>query len=92
MSKGIITGAMARKYVCKGCNKACTSDVTHVCDQTCSDCMASPPCAFSDVRYPCDDCNGHFRSRTCFAKHKQRTVKENPCVSVSVVARRVDGS
>jgi len=38
-----LTGAMARKYVCKGCKKACTSDVTHACDQTCSDCMASPP-------------------------------------------------
>ena len=23
-----LTGAMARRYVCKGCNKACTSDAT----------------------------------------------------------------
>jgi len=26
------TGAMARKYVCKGCKKTCTIDVTHACD------------------------------------------------------------
>jgi len=31
-----LTAAMAKKYVCKGCNTACTSAVTHVCDQTCS--------------------------------------------------------
>jgi len=36
------TGAMVIKYVCTGCNKACTSDVTHACDQTCSDCRACP--------------------------------------------------
>jgi len=32
-----LTCAMSRKYVCKCCNIACTSDVTHVCDRTCSD-------------------------------------------------------
>jgi len=37
-----LTGAMARRYVCKGCNKARTSDVTHACDQTCSDCLVCP--------------------------------------------------
>ena len=65
--------AMAKKYVCKGCNKACTSDVTHVCDQTCSECVACPPCAYAEVRIPCDDCHRHFRSPACFANHKQST-------------------
>ena len=68
-----LTGAMSREYVCEGCNKACTSDVTHVCDQTCSDWMANTPCAFSNVRILCDDCNRHFKSPNCFANHKQRT-------------------
>ena len=68
-----LTAAMAQKYVCKGCNKACTSDVTHVCDQTCSDCAACPPCAVAEVQIPCDDCHRHFRSPTCFANHKQNT-------------------
>jgi len=44
-----LTGAMARKYVCKGCNKSGTSDFTHACDQTCSDCMACTSCEFSNV-------------------------------------------
>ena len=52
-----LTGAMVKRYVCKACNKASKSDITHVCDQTSSNCMASPPCTFSDVRFPCDDCN-----------------------------------
>jgi len=68
-----LTAAMAKTYVCKGWNKACTSDVTHVCDQTCSDCAAYPPCAVAEVRIPCDDCHRHFRSPTCFANHKQST-------------------
>jgi len=70
-----LTGAMAKKYVCIACHKSCRRDMTHVCDQTCSDCMASLPCTFSDVRIPCDGCNRHFRSRTCFDNHKQITAK-----------------
>jgi len=65
--------AMAKKYNCKACHKAFTREITHVCYQTFSDCMASSPCAFSDVRIPCDDCNRHFGIRTCFDKHKQST-------------------
>jgi len=76
-----LTCAMARNYICKSCNKACTRAVTHVSDQTCSECMASPPCAFSHVRYPCDECNRHFRSRTCFANHKQSISKKNQYVN-----------
>ena len=38
-----ITGAMANKFVFKACNKSCASDVTHISDQTFSDCMARPP-------------------------------------------------
>jgi len=68
-----LIGVMARKYVCKGCNKACTFDVTHVCDQTCSDCMTSTPCAFSGVRIPCAECNRLFTSHTCYDNHKQST-------------------
>jgi len=68
-----LTGAMAERYICNACHKICRRDITHVFDQTCSDCMASPPCTFSDVRIPCDGCNRHFRSRTCFANHKQST-------------------
>jgi len=75
-----LTGAMARKFVCKGCNKACTSDVMHACDQTCSDCMNVPPCAFSDVRIPCAECNRHFRSRTCYANHKQQSTSNRKSV------------
>jgi len=70
-----VTGAMARRYVCNACHKSCWSAITRVCDQTCSDCMASPPCAFSDFRIPCDGCNRHFRIRTCFANHKQSMAK-----------------
>jgi len=71
-----LTGAMAKRFVCEGCNITCKSDVTHACDQTCSDCMTSPPCAFSHFRYPCAKCNSNLRSHTCFVKHKQFTSKK----------------
>ena len=38
-----VTGALSRRYVCKGCNKGRESGVTHKCHGTCSDCMSNPP-------------------------------------------------
>ena len=65
-----VTGALSRKYFCKGCNKGCERGVTHKCQESCSDCMSIPPCPYADVRIPCEACNRQFRSRTCFDKHK----------------------
>jgi len=76
-----LTGAMGRKDVCKGCNKACTSDVTHSCEQSCSDCMASPPCAFSNLRIPCAECNRHFSIPTCFVNQKQTLNRNVACAN-----------
>ena len=33
-----LTVDMAKKYVCKACNKSCRSDESHICDQTCGEC------------------------------------------------------
>jgi hypothetical protein len=41
---------MVKRYVCEACNKGCRSDVTHKCDQICSDCHQSPPCIAEDTR------------------------------------------
>jgi len=71
-----LTGAMARRYVCKGCNISSRRNVTHTCDQKCSDCVARSPCVFSHFRYPCLECNRHFRIHTCFANNKQSTSKK----------------
>jgi hypothetical protein len=49
-----LTGAMVKKFICKACNKGCERVWTHMCDQTCSDCMSSPPCVSTGVRIPCD--------------------------------------
>jgi hypothetical protein len=67
---GNLTAAMAKRFVCKACGNGCHRDIMHTCDQTCSDCMASPPCVSAGVRIPRADCNRHFRSQTCFANHK----------------------
>jgi len=69
---GKFTGSLARTYVCKECHKACTSDVTHACGQTCSDSVECHSCAFSNVRIHRLNCNSHFRIHTCFANHKQK--------------------
>jgi hypothetical protein len=75
---GSLTGALSRKYVCKGCNRGCERGVTHICQETCSDCMSIPPCPYTDVRIPCTECNRQFRSRACFDKHKTNMLKGKP--------------
>jgi hypothetical protein len=67
-----LTGTVAKQYICNACNKGCKRDLTHICDQICSDCMFSPPCYFAGTRIICDDCNGHFRIPSCFDNHKKR--------------------
>jgi len=34
-----LTGAMAKRYVCRACNKGCRHGIRHICNQTCSDCI-----------------------------------------------------
>ena len=67
-----LTEAMAKRYVYRDCNKGCSHGVRHMCDQTCSDCMISPPCAYVGVRIPCVDSNRHFRGQSCYDNHKKQ--------------------
>jgi hypothetical protein len=73
---GSLTGAKAKRFVCKCCGKGCRRDSTLTYDQTSSDCMANPPCVFSGFRIPYADCNRHFRSPSCFDNHKKK-MREN---------------
>ena len=68
-----LTGAMAKRYVCEGCNKGCKCGVVHKREQTFSDYMVSSPCISAGLRIPCDLCNRHFRRETCFDNHKRKT-------------------
>jgi hypothetical protein len=70
---GNLTGDMAKRYVCEGCNKGCEYGVVHTCEQSCSDCMLRPPCISTGIRMPCHLCNRHFKSQTCFDNHKRKT-------------------
>ena len=75
-----LMGAMARRHVCNPCHKICRSDITRL----------SP-----DVRRLHDHPSLHvirrslpyFRSRACFANHKQRTAKKSVCELDDVVQR-----
>ena len=70
-----LTGAIVKRYVCKGCNKGCRYDVMHKCQETCSDCMSICPCVYTYVRIPCGSCNITFRNQSCFHKHKTNKLK-----------------
>ena len=70
---GNLIGAMAKRYVCEGCNKGCRYGASHTCEQTCSDYMVSPPFKYAGPRIPSKLCNRHFRSQTCFDNHKKKT-------------------
>jgi hypothetical protein len=65
-----VTGELARRFVCKGCNKGCKSGEMHRCQETCSDYMLVSPCPYTDVRIPCDSYYTQFRSRACLNNHK----------------------
>jgi hypothetical protein len=67
---GNLSGVMAMIYVCKACGKGCSRDAMHTCDQTCSDCVARPPCVQAGVQIICADCIRNFRIQSCFANHK----------------------
>jgi len=72
-----LTGVMARKYVCKGCNKHV--QVTSRTSATRRVATAGPapptPCAFSNFRIPCLECNRHFRIHICYDNHKHSTTE-----------------
>jgi len=65
---------MAKRYVCRACNIGCSHSVRHMCEQTCSDCMTCPPCAYVGVRIPCVECNRHFRSQSFYDNHKKQQI------------------
>ena len=70
-----VTGAMAKRYVSKGCGKGGSRDVTHKCEESCSDCMSIPPCAISGDQIPCESCNRTFGSQIFFNKHKTNKLR-----------------
>jgi hypothetical protein len=83
---GNLTGAMAKKFVCKTCGKGCERGAMHTCDQTRSDYMASHPYVQAGVRIPCAECNRHFRGQSCFANYKLKHGNKK-----SVCDRKLEG-
>jgi hypothetical protein len=73
---GSVKGAMAKQFVCKACGTGGLRDITHTCDQTCSDCMSSLPFVLAGVRITCTDCTRHFRSKSFFAKQVETGEQE----------------
>jgi len=87
-----LTGAMAKRYVCKAYNKSCRCDITHVCDIICNDCMTKPrphsPKFASHATIVRDILEvGHVSLTT--SRTPQR---ENPYAKVNEVAERVEQS
>jgi hypothetical protein len=70
---GSVTGAMAKRYVCEGRNKGCEYGVVHTSEQTSSDCMLRPPCKYMEPTIPCDLCNRHIKSQTCYDNQNKKT-------------------
>ena len=79
-----LTGEMARRYVCKRCNKGCRRGTVRKCGETCSDCKSVPPCMFSEEIVPRESCNRRFRSHSCFEKHKTNKLEGNKTVCEKV--------
>jgi len=84
--------AMAKRYVCLACHIHSRRDVTHVSDQTCSDCKARPPCAVSGTRSPAMIVTDILE--VCRVSPTTSRVGQRKCpfANVNDFARRVDGS
>ena len=85
-----LTGAMARRYICKGCNKGCKRGETHKCGETCSDCKSIPPCTFAEERVPCESCKDilevarvskNIRRTNWKARQSAKRCEIAPCVT-----------
>jgi len=88
-----LTVAMAKKYVCKACNKICRSDVSHVSDQTCSDCATISPCVFRGNRIPCENAIDTFEvGHVSIITRDVVRLRKEAFASVSVIAARVEYS
>jgi len=87
-----LTNAMARRYFCKACHKAFRSDVSHICYQTGSDCMSSPPCDFSNVRFPAANVTEILKFGRVSLTTSRAHQRENPYVNVNDVTQRVEYS
>ena len=72
-----LTGAKARGYVCRGCNKVCERGTTHKCGETCSDCKSIPPRTFAEERDPCESRNRTFSSRSCFEEQDKQARRQD---------------
>ena len=57
-----LAAAMAKEYVCPACNEGCRRGAQHNCDAACEACSAIPSCISDNARFPCDECNRHFRN------------------------------
>ena len=73
-----LTGAMAKKYVCKGCSKACKRDVVQSATRRVAIAWSVRRAHSRRFESPCDDCHRHFRNAACFANHKLRTSNGKP--------------
>ena len=78
--------------MCKGCTELCTSDVTHVCDQTCSDCMASLRAGSTTFESPSTTAIGNLEVVRVSRSTSRAPQRKCLYVNVSDDARRVDGS
>ena len=83
-----LTGAMAKRYICEGCNKGCKYGLVHTCEQICSDCMVHPPCKYAGpeflVTYVTDTLGFRYASTTIKRKHELKGRAHASCVSVAV--------
>jgi len=87
-----LTGAMARRFVCKACNKSCARDVTHACDRTCSDCMPCPRAHSLMFAIPARNAIGTLEVTHVSPTTNRAPRRKNHFVNEGGVVRSADGS
>ena len=63
---------LKQAYFCHKCRKGYSNKFDHLCPEMCRSCRAYECTRDDGDTIPCDQCKRHFKSRTCYDRHKVR--------------------
>ena len=64
-----MTGFLCKSYFCRRCRRSYDSTLSHVCEGMCKSCRPFE-CVVNDP-VECEQCNRWFKSKACYARHKE---------------------
>ena len=64
-------GFLSKSYFCHTCRRTYSNKLEHLCKEMCKSCRAYD-CVVVNGDRVCNECNRWFKSKACYARHKER--------------------